>query len=551
MQKRAIASDDLGTLFLMGALIFGAWFRILPPLAAGFPINDGGLFYANIQSLRDNRYLLPTHVQYNGIAIPFAYPPFAFYLAGSITDLLHGELIGTLQWLPAIVLILTIPAIYVLASLLLKSKLRAGIAIILYALMPRSITWLIMGGGITRSLGQLFIVLSAIQFYRLYTEKQGKHLPLAITVSALACLSHPEAAIHTIAIAVIFWLQYGRNMAGIRNSLLVAAGTLLVTSPWWLTILLRFGLAPFQSASQTSFHNLTNFFLPIISFSEESFLPLIGPLAILGIGATLARREYLLPALYLVPLYVEPRFALNVSIIPMALLASVALCDIILPALSTLESRMRLIEYTRPLQSRAEQFILVFAAICLLLGMQVAGNGYSENRVSPATRQTYEWVKAHTPADGKFMILTGITSVLDDPINEWFPALAERQSITTAQGTEWLGGDLFANKLPIIRSLQQCRTDIDPLKCADEIAARVKLEYDYIIFTVSSDQAAAPTDPPHEEKRGFRIIYASDEALILEKIPALEELKEVDVNTLSPMEASKELLERQRKFTKG
>ena len=517
MQKRAISSDEVGYLLLLAALIFGSWFRIYPPMLAGFPINDGGLFLASIQALQKNDYVLPAYVQYNGLDIPFAYPPLAFYVAGVIDDVVGGDLLATVQWMPAVVLIVAIPVVYVLAALLLQSKAKAGLATLLYVLMPRSITWLIMGGGITRSLGQLFILLSAIQFYLVYTHHRRKNVLLAIIFGTLACLSHPEASIHTLTIAFIFWLWYGRNLSGTRNSFLIAVGIVVLTSPWWLTTLLRFGLAPFQSAAQTSLHNLSNLFLPFVIFSEESFLPVVAPLAILGMGVMIARRELLLPTLYIVPLYVEPRFALNVSIVPMALLGSVALCDLILPMLDSIEKQFRNVQTDLAPRNRAGPFVLGFSAICLLLGMQVTATSYSNKRVSPESRQAYTWVKTNTRRDGRFMILTGISSVLDDPDNEWFPVLAERRSITTAQGLEWLGDDRFAKALPLIRGLQQCRSELAPLACADQLARRLGLEYDYVVFTSGYNQLESHFEPSLANHPGYEVVYDSGEVLILEK----------------------------------
>jgi len=91
----------------------GAALRLYTAYQAGFPINDGGLFYKMTRAIQYNNYLLPEYVYYNGLEIPFAYPPFGFYLAGLINDLLGIPLIKVFLWLPAIVLSFSVYVFYV------------------------------------------------------------------------------------------------------------------------------------------------------------------------------------------------------------------------------------------------------------------------------------------------------------------------------------------------------------------------------------------------------------------------------------------------------
>src|SRR3990172_8870389 len=82
------------------ALILGAAARILPPLIAGFPLNDGGMFYVMIKDLSGNDFRLPLFTTYNLAEIPFAYPPFGLYV-GAILARLNLSVVEILRWLPA------------------------------------------------------------------------------------------------------------------------------------------------------------------------------------------------------------------------------------------------------------------------------------------------------------------------------------------------------------------------------------------------------------------------------------------------------------------
>ncbi|MDO8752325.1 MAG: hypothetical protein Q7J80_00405, partial [Anaerolineales bacterium] len=103
MKKQELRGDDAGILILFTAIIFGTLFRLLPAWMAGFPINDGGMFYTMIQDLQSNQYIPPLYTTYNNLNIPFVYPPLGFYIGTLISDLLNlSTPLVVIQWLPAI-----------------------------------------------------------------------------------------------------------------------------------------------------------------------------------------------------------------------------------------------------------------------------------------------------------------------------------------------------------------------------------------------------------------------------------------------------------------
>ena len=71
-------------------MIVGLVVRAVPLVAAGFPLNDGGLFYAMAEDVRRAGFALPMYSSYNGVGIPFVYPPLAFYLAAAL-DAVRGH----------------------------------------------------------------------------------------------------------------------------------------------------------------------------------------------------------------------------------------------------------------------------------------------------------------------------------------------------------------------------------------------------------------------------------------------------------------------------
>jgi hypothetical protein len=519
MDKRSLSSDELGILFFLASIILGSWFRLFPLLTAGFPINDGGLFYVMIKAIQENGYRLPEHVFYNGLDIPLAYPPLGFYISGLFADLLQVELLKVLQWLPAFVLIATIPAVFYLANLLLKSRLKAGLAAMLYSLLPRSISWLIMGGGITRSFGQLFLILATIQIYLLFTTNHKKHLFYSILFSSLVVLTHPEATIHTLAIGLTLWGLFGRSKANTVSTFLIAGATLLVTMPWWAVMLTRFGFSPYLSASQTGFHGAGYLLAFIMPFSQEVFIPLVAVLAIIGGIYLIARKDYLVPLLYAVPFFVEPRNAPNVSVIFMAMLASVALCDLILPVLSKVSGELNNKIHTRLFSSLPEKILIVLLVISLILGMQLFGMELSQKHVSNDTLHAFEWVISHTNEESRYLVLTGETAALEDFTNEWFPALANRVSVTTLQGLEWKDPAGFTERITALEDIQRCRFNQNILKCTESFARRSNLEFDYLfVLRKSINPSIQYLDTPAwDEKSQYEIVYTSNDVFIIKR----------------------------------
>jgi hypothetical protein len=526
-RRKPLSQDEIGILILIAAIIFGSWFRLFPVYMAKFPINDGGLFYRMTETILGNGFHLPENVLYNGLMIPFAYPPLGFYFAGMTSAIFGVELIQVFLYLPAIVLIITLFTFFALANTLLGSKLQAGLATLIFALLPRSITWLIMGGGVTRSLGQLFLILAVQNIYLLFTVRSSKYLVFSILFSSLVCLSHPEAALHTIGIALLLWLLKGRDKKGTILAAEVAVGTLLLTSIWWLPTTIRFGVAPFVSAAQTGLHSATALVYFLISFSEEPYLTVIAVLAILGFAVTIVRREFFLPLWYVIPFFIEPRNAPNVSAIPMAMLASTALHGLIFPALAQIEGRVRKIEFHKSLQSRIEKGLLIYLGLCMLTGMYYYDLTIADRKVSLENQKAFEWITTNTPRDGKFIVVTGNTDLFADWTLEWFPVLTDRVSLTTIQGREWLDGKQFLERVNDIQLLQHCITKNSPLECVEIQAKRLGSEYDYIYIakkTAHENYSAAIRGDAlvfdlSRDTNNYTETYQTDEVAIFMHIP--------------------------------
>lgn len=231
---QALIQEKADITIVIFATIVGGWVWSFATTLSGFPLNDGGMFQVMIRAILENNLRLPDLIQYNGLDLPFAYPPLSFYISALISRIFHVDPIEILRWLPVLIITLSIPAFYFLAKLLLDSSIKASVAAFVFAFTPRAMDWRIMGGGLSRSFGLLFLLLTLTNVYQLFDKNNKKYLFGSILFAALTVLSHPEAAIHTISFSLLIWLFKGRNKEGIFNATWTALGTILLTSPWWI-----------------------------------------------------------------------------------------------------------------------------------------------------------------------------------------------------------------------------------------------------------------------------------------------------------------------------
>lgn len=493
---------------VMFATLAGLAIRLAPALAADFPLNDGGLFYAMTSGLRAENYALPVFVQYNGAAIPFAYPPLGFYFTGLITDLLRADLLDVMRWLPPLVSALSIPAFYLLARRLSPSKTTAALAAVIFALTPRAFAWLIMGGGVTRAPGFLFAILTLACAHRLFTAPSHRLILWTSIWAALTVLTHPEAAAQTAFAALLLFLFFGRNRAGVIHALLVAGLTIVLTAPWWGVMLARHGFAPFLAASAAVRADGVSWLARLLllfrfEVTSEPFLPLIAVLGLVGVFIQLARRERFLPAWLGLAFLFEPRSAPQTMTIPLAILTACALMEIVVPAL--------LRASTKTIASVA----LGLLATYLFLSAQATTNHIANNiSLTLYDREAMQWAKTNTPEDSVFLILTGQLP-LRDAVSEWFPALTDRISAMTVFGHEWTAEPPFSSRLHAYDTLQACI--FQDSQCLQIWSQTNRISFSHILISSSETGKKTPLQVYLDSGNNFTLIYSNETVSIYQK----------------------------------
>jgi hypothetical protein len=339
------------------------------------------------------------------------------------------------------------------------SSSKAFIATALYAVMPASSDWLIMGGGLTRSLGMLFSLLAIGYAYRLFHDNSDKKtLGPAILFSSLTVLSHPEVGLQTISICIVLWAVHGRNASGLRNLIALGLGTVLLTSLWWLTVLSYHGFSPFWSALHTGIHETLLASLFHSFFSTQGGLPILTVFKIIGIFVVLRRRDILLLLWTFVPFFVDPRNGSAIALFPSLMLASEGVYY-----LNTELFRAYTETFPTGKKANSYPFVLtngIFAIILLyfyVVALRATSNLVNIS-LTQSDRETMSRVRENTPQGSRFLLITntGQISPMTDSFQEWFPVLAERQSRNTLQGLEWILGPNFFEYSQGLIALQTC-----------------------------------------------------------------------------------------------
>lgn len=468
--------DPLTLLILIFGLALGAYARILPTMMVGFPVTDGGLFYLMAQSLQ---FALPAFVEYNGATIPFAYPPLGFYIASLTSSVFKLPLIEVFRWQPAVFSVAFTIAFYFLAAAVLKSPVKGGIATIFFALLPRSIGWFVMGGGITRAPGQLFLILTLFAAYQLFTTQDKKYLLLTALFGSGAVLSHPESALHTMILCATLWVFYGKSRTGIKNALLVALGVAAMIAPFFVTVVARHGFTPYQNAADTGLYDFAAWIgLVTGSFADEKFITVISALAFFGLILSAARREFLLPVWLILPAVIDPRGAASISIIAWGMLAAVGFAEIVAPGLYALQDK-KLPENL--LNSNLVKTTLTILMFYAFFGVVVSDQVYVKVSLTQPERKAMQWIAENIPPQSRFVVVTGSSLAFSDALSEWFPALTQSVSLATVQGHEWTSEKSFGTRMDEYDALQTCFNQSHP--CIEDWSGK---NFDYVLVSKAS-----------------------------------------------------------------
>lgn len=537
-EESIFASNTAYLIALALVFVFAAIVRLYFVMTASFPLNDGGMFMQAIIDLQHSHFMLPQYIHYNGLPIPYAYPPLGFYVAGLIAAATHASLFTVLRIVPTTFSVLTVVAFMKLADSFLHDRTAVVLASLAFAFVPRSYTWEIMGGGLTRSIGFFFAMLAIWQAYLLFTQRSRRSLIWTAVFSSLACLSHLEMAWFVAFSSVLLFLVYGRTRSGFRDAMFVSIGVALLTSPWWGLVIAHHGVKPFLYASHSGGHTVIVIvaYLLTLNWGQEQLFPLFGALALIGMLYCVVRRRYFLPLWVFAGLLLDPRKFETEAMVPMSMVVGICIVEMILPLIRQGVDSLPVTDSVRstgtlnrwPSMIRqwagpcAVGIIIIYAMIASLVAITL-----SDVPLSTDERQAMQWVSQSTATNSRFAIITGDEWAADRS-SEWFPVLAGRTSAATVQGNEWLPNDAYGNQVTSYIALQKCAPET--AACIDAWATEEHATFNFVyIASREQEQGAVFSHIPCcsglveslENDPNFELVFQNDGAAIFERKTAI------------------------------
>jgi hypothetical protein len=239
-------------------------------------------------------------------------------------------------------------------------------------------------------------------------------------------------------------------------------------------------------------------------------LPILPVLSLLGLFATLQRREYLLTGWALLPFFLDPRNAPVIAQYAYMLLAGEGLYFLREKFYRAYSTDVNAAAGNAARARVIATILFAFLGLYLLWHSFTSARDLARLSLKEADRATMGWVRKNTPADASFLLMTnaGQISPMTDAYQEWFPALAERRSVNTLQGLEWrLGAEFYEHSLRLT-TLQAC----EDAACVQEWISDNGVKVDYLL---ARTRHVLP-ELLHSllEQAGYEAVYESADAII-------------------------------------
>ena len=506
------------TWLLVGAItVAGLVVRAMPVGLSDFPVNDGGLFLAMTRAIQDAGWSLPATVSWNGSDLPFTSPPLAFYKVGLLHSVFGLDMYGIFRWFPLLTSALIVPAVYLMAGAVLRSEIGGLVAALAYALTPSSYVWLIQGGGVTRSPGLLLAVLTLWQVVLLVRAPTSRRAVAVGVLAGLTALIHPGAAVFAALSAVLIGTFEGRSGRSALYGLAAGVIALAIVAPWLGTVVSRHGLEALTDVPSNG-PDLSFAILTVFS-ARFTGLPFFDPLAVAGLAMAVlcvVQRRLLLPLWLLL----ANAMSLQYAMLPFGLLIGTAVLELVA------RWRVHIAGGAAPLVRRVPAIGVVLLAAFLALegvmsGLAVFDPGMPVHALSPERRAAMSWVATELEPEARVALITG-SFWTRDPDSEWFPLLAQRTSVATVQGSEWLGAIAFNERFRAHHTLQVCVHEAS-VSCVHDWLAERPAEFLYL----PTGHLHGPNSPPDcctELRRrlvadpGFDVVYEGPGATILKVV---------------------------------
>jgi 4-amino-4-deoxy-L-arabinose transferase-like glycosyltransferase len=432
-------------------ILLRTWHLFFISFAA--PFHLGGLYYEFSRQIIVNNFALPHNIPfYSPGGLPFVYPPLSFYIQAIVLKFFSPSNFLTVDLLPPLLTALSVPLFYWMIVRFTEDPRLQAAALFAFAFMPSAFVNQIEGAGLAEACGTLAL-LAYLGILFNFLKKPGLlNAFIAGIFLGLSVLSSPGSAYGAVIILLIFflvglWKNIKDRSFRISALLLMTALTgLVISSPYWLTIILHGELGIFVNAffSQHANGAILNQIRYLITFKPADMILFVSDEGVYGflfdwlilaglIWAVLNKNGMTVVLFF--SFWLIPRLGSWLVAIPGALLAGLGIVYLIWPLFQKAFSNHK-VGQNPPLMPG----ILLLMLVLVIIASPILAVHDMLNRVelqfTPEKVAALRAEQTVIPSDAHVLVV-GNGSLI-----EWAPALLQREVVNCQFGLEWKPKDL-------------------------------------------------------------------------------------------------------------
>lgn len=432
----------------------------LNPFRYEFPVGYAGMFASFGRQLADENFRLPAYALGN---VPYVYPPLGFYMMAvslklDISDWLY------LRFMPALFSMAAVLVFFIIYVHLYRSKVFASLALLLLAASPYLNESNVWAAGMVRGLAFAFFALAFYTFLQIKVDSDWKVPALAGILGGLTILSHPGYAFFLalwMGVWFLFRLEIWRKIPIVLLFVLVTIG------PWLAAVLSNHSFDVFIHAlgSHDTLGVFSIFYDPerlvalvLLGVSKLFQIPLLGWLAVIGLGYHIYRRRFELPVLFAATLL----FGLESRrfIVILGCLLAVNLLQ----------------EFYQAFSAR-KYWEIASLGVVLLLTVSIFVSGAQRiAAMKPSLTRPYleaaDYLRQNSLPGEQYLIYADYQEA------EWFPYFAGRTPVFAHWAHEWQGN--LGEQSVLLYENFDCGRNAD-LACVNDVIRRVGKQPDYLV----------------------------------------------------------------------
>jgi hypothetical protein len=481
--------------------VLGIFFRVvhLTLIDLRLPHGNGGLFFEFSQAIIRGHYAIPDRISYyTQGGIPYAYPPLSFYIEAIIFDLFHPNRYVLVNVLPPALACLSLPVFYWLTLEAFDTRRKRMIALFAYVALPAAINQTLEAGGLAEGMGLVAIIAYAAALLRLIRTRQPRDAILTGILMGVCVLSSPGSAYAAVLLLVApaFALLSTRPRRGLLLLAMAILVGMVVASPYLLAVIHYHGFQQFTTPFAAQHRGIvTDSIVKFFDFNpaDSHLARQWDGLTLLGlIGAVLTRRFTL--ASWFILLFFVPREGEWLVAMPAALLVTVAVDDILAPALRPLWEQVH--------QRRIYQTIALVPVCIYVLGGNLATimnhTRDADLQMEPRHMAALKWAGENLPPDAKLFVLAPLNVI------EWTPQIVRRESLNVQFGAEW-EPDKYQAIMTFNQNVDECETILclrEQIEAFDASAASPFVMIDAALYPeLAADIEEARYNPEYNENQ--------------------------------------------------